>query len=79
MDINCRLAKLEQKVDGLFREVTEDKIDVAVSMKNISDKLSSIIETQSKQKGFFSGVAFVISGIVGLVSIGIAIMTGKFN
>ena len=78
-DINCRVAKLEQRVDGLCRELTEDKLEASAIMKEIFAKLNSILDAQSKQKGFWSGVVFIISGIISLVGVGIAIATGKFN
>jgi hypothetical protein len=78
-DLDCRVAKLEQRIDGLCRELTEDKYEASQIMKEIFLKLNSILEAQNKQKGFWSGVVFVISGIVSLVGVGVAIATGKFN
>lgn len=76
-DIPCRLAKLEQRVDGLCRELTEDKDDAKELMKEIFEKLNAIIATQSKQKGFWSGVVFVISAIIGSFGMIMYFITGK--
>ncbi|MGZ4968061.1 MAG: hypothetical protein ACXV8O_01480 [Methylobacter sp.] len=76
-DIECRVAKLEQRLDGLCRELTEDKEDSKELMKDISEKLNAIIATQSKQKGFWSGVVFVISAVAGSFGMITYFFTGK--
>jgi hypothetical protein len=73
MDLDCRVAKLEQRVDGLCRELNEDKAYSSKMIEEIFNKLNSILEAQSKQRGFWSGVVFVISGITTLIGLTFAV------
>jgi len=76
-DLDCRVAKLEQRMDGLCRERNEDKAETKDLIDKIFGKLDAILDTQSKQKGFWSGVAFILSAIAGSFGIIIYFVTGK--
>lgn len=71
-DLDCRVAKLEQRFDNLCRELNEDKDESKEVVAEILQKLNSILDAQSKQRGFWSGVVFVISGMTTLVGLGFA-------
>ena len=71
-DLDCRVAKLEQRFDNLCRELNEDKAEGSKMLSEIFTKLDSILESQTKQKGFWSGVVFVISGLTTVIGIAFA-------
>lgn len=66
----CRIALLEQRMENLCRELTEDKEDTKELHKEIFARLNAVSETQAKQKGSWATATFLFTAISG---IGIAI------
>ena len=66
----CRLALLEQRLDTLCRELTEDKEDNKEVIKEIFARLNGVSEMQAKQKGSWATATFLFTALSG---IGIAV------
>jgi hypothetical protein len=54
-DINCRVAKLEEKHETLLETV-----------KRMDDNVDKLVALQEKQKGYIGGVTMTISAIIGI-------------
>jgi hypothetical protein len=55
----CRLAKVEQRVESLCRELTEDKADEKEKIKDIYTKVNAINVTLGQQNVKWSVIAVV--------------------
>ena len=54
-DINCRVAKLEERHETLLETV-----------KRMDDNVDKLVALQEKQKGYIGGVTMTISAIIGI-------------
>jgi len=67
-DLNIRLVKVEQRLDSLCRELTEDKLENKHQYERICESLD-ILKTQSaSNKGFFGGVIFAVGAIFAFIA-----------
>lgn len=62
-DINCRLAKVEQRIDGLCRELNDDKEENRRQSDRIFDALDELKKDGEKHKGFFGGIVFTVGAL----------------
>lgn len=62
-DIDCRVAKLEQRIESLIKELNEDKADNKESLERIEHNLNSVLEKIAKYQGFAGGIMFVVGGV----------------
>ena len=56
-DLNCRVAKLEERHEALLETV-----------KRMDDNVDKLVSLQEKQKGFIGGITIAISAIVSIAS-----------
>ena len=73
-DINCRVAKVEQRLDGLVRELNTEHEESRRRYDRVFDALEILKKDSEKNKGFFGGVVFAVSGIFAFV---VYITSGK--
>jgi hypothetical protein len=66
-DINCRVAKVEQRLDGLVRELNTNHDDNRRQTDRIMDAIDALKKDNDKNKGFFGGLTFAISGIFAFI------------
>ena len=62
-DLNCRVAKVEQRLDSLCRELNEDQEENRRKSDKIFNCLDELKKESANNKGFFGGVVFAISAI----------------
>ncbi len=62
-DLNIRLVKVEQRLDGLCRELTEDKAESKHQYERICESLDVLKKESANNKGFFGGVVFAVGAI----------------
>ena len=62
-DLNIRLVKVEQRLDGLCRELTEDKAESKHQYERICTTLEALQKSADSQKGFFAGIVFAVGAI----------------
>jgi hypothetical protein len=66
-DLNCRVAKLEQRLDSLCRELNEDREGVRRRSNKIFLCLDELKKDSANNKGFFGGVVFAISAVFAVI------------
>ena len=62
-DINCRIAKVEQRLDSLCRELNDDKEESRRQSERIFDALDELKKEGEKHKGFFGGIVFTVGAL----------------
>ena len=62
-DLNCRVAKVEQRLDGLCRELNEDHEENRRKSDKIFNCLDDLKKESANNKGFFGGVIFAVGAI----------------
>ena len=62
-DIISRVAKMEQRLDGLCRELNEEREESRRRSDKIFDALEALQKNANSNKGFFGGVVFSVSAI----------------
>lgn len=67
-DINIRLVKVEQRLDGLCRELTEDKVESKHQYERICESLDVLKRESANNKGFFGGVVFAVGAIFAFIA-----------
>lgn len=67
-DLDCRVAKLEQAVEGLRDIIAEEKNDHRRKMDKICEALDAINQTLQKQRGFIGGVTFTVGAVFSLIA-----------
>lgn len=67
-DLECRVAKLEENLANLRRELSEDKMQSDNFQANLCKKLDDLNEAVTKQKGFLGGVVFTASALFSFVA-----------
>lgn len=68
-DLECRLAKLEEKVTNKIANDKEDKEELMEIVNKIAFNVQTMREEKAKEKGFYGGVVFVIGGIATVASV----------
>lgn len=67
-DLNCRVAKVEQRLDGLCRELNEDRDEVRRKSDKIFMTLDELKKESAKNKGFFGGIVFAVGAIFAVIA-----------
>jgi hypothetical protein len=67
-DINCRVAKVEARLDGLCRELTEDKLENNHQYERIVSVLEVLKKDTANNKGFFGGMVFSVGAIFTVIT-----------
>lgn len=67
-DLNCRVAKLEEKHESLVKWLNEDKEEARQDRLSIESKVNHLISLQDKQKGFIGGITFTVTAIFSLIT-----------
>ena len=62
-DINCRVAKVEQRLDSLCRELNDDKEESRRQSDKILDAIDELKREGEKHKGFFGGIVFTVGAL----------------
>jgi uncharacterized coiled-coil protein SlyX len=66
-DLNCRVAKVEQRLDGLCRELNEDRDEVRRRSDKVFLCLDDLKRDSANNKGFFGGVVFAVGAIFAVI------------
>ena len=67
-DLECRVAKLEQVVEGLRDMISEDKRESRECLREINESLDDLKKNMEKQRGFVGGVIFTVSAVFSVVT-----------
>jgi hypothetical protein len=62
-DLNCRVAKVEERLDGLVKDIHCDREDARRRSDRIFAALDELQRNAHSNKGFFGGVVFSVSAI----------------
>lgn len=62
-DINCRVAKVEQRLDSLCQELNDDKEESRRQSDKILDAIDALKKDGEKHKGFFGGIVFTVGAL----------------
>lgn len=62
-DLNCRVAKVEQRLDGMCRELNDEREESRRRSDKIFDALEELQKNANSNKGFFGGVVFSVSAV----------------
>jgi len=60
-DIECRVAKMEQRLDSLHTEYKADRDESRRRSDKIFDAIDQLRKDNDKHKGFFGGIVFTVS------------------
>lgn len=66
-DLNCRVAKVEQRLDGLCRELNEDHEEARRNTEKIFNCLDELKKDSAKNLGFFGGIVFTVGAVFAVV------------
>jgi len=66
-DILSRVAKVEQRLDGLCKELNNERVESRRRSDKIFDALDALQKTNNSNKGFFGGVVFSVSAIFAFI------------
>ena len=66
-DLNCRVSKVEERLDGLCKEIYVDREDARRRSDRIFTALDGLQKTSHSNKGFFGGVVFSVSAIFAFI------------
>jgi len=66
-DLNCRVAKIEERLDGLVKDMHCDREDARRRSDRIFVALDELQRTSQSNKGFFGGVVFSVSAIFAFI------------
>jgi HPt (histidine-containing phosphotransfer) domain-containing protein len=66
-DLNIRLVKVEQRLESLCRELTEDKAESKHQLERIVEALDDLKKESSKNRGFFGGIVFAVSACFAVI------------
>jgi VIT1/CCC1 family predicted Fe2+/Mn2+ transporter len=68
LDLNCRVAKVEQKIEGLTQELHKELEDSRRRSDRIFTALDELKKESAKNKGFFGGIVFAVGAIFAVVA-----------
>ena len=67
-DLNCRVAKVEQKIEGLTQELHKELEDSRRRSDRIFLALDELKKDAANNKGFFGGVVFAVGAIFAVIA-----------
>jgi len=68
IDLNCRVAKVEQKIEGLTQELHKELEDSRRRSDRIFLALDELKKDSANNKGFFGGVVFAVGAIFAVIA-----------
>jgi hypothetical protein len=74
-----RLAKLEERVDHLMREIISQRTEMLTTIRDLTVAVNSLQDDRNKAASFIGGIVFVSSGIWALILIGKDYLAKVFN
>jgi len=66
-DLNCKVAKIEQRLDGLCRELNEDQDENRRKSDRIFLALDELKKDSANNKGFFGGIVFAVTAVFAVI------------
>lgn len=67
-DLNCRVAKVEQKIEGLTQELHKELEDSRRRSDRIFLALDELKKDAANNKGFFGGIVFATGAIFAVIA-----------
>jgi VIT1/CCC1 family predicted Fe2+/Mn2+ transporter len=67
-DLNCRVAKVEEKIEGLTQELHRELEDSRRRSDRIFTALDELKKESANNKGFFGGIVFAVGAIFAVVA-----------
>lgn len=67
-DLNCRVAKVEQKIEGLTQELHKELEDSRRRSDRIFLALDELKKNADSNKGFFGGIVFATGAIFAVIA-----------
>lgn len=68
-DLECRVAKLEQKLDMKILDDKEYREEVSEILRSIQTSIKDMQLERSKEKGFLGGVVFIVGAVASVATI----------
>ena len=68
-DLECRVAKLEQKLDMKILDDKEYREEVSEILRSIQTSIKDTQLERSKEKGFIGGVVFIVGAVASVATI----------
>lgn len=66
-DLISRIAKIEQRLDGLCRELNEDHEESRRNIDKIFLSLDELKKDSANNKGFFGGIVFAVGAVFAVI------------
>jgi hypothetical protein len=66
-DLISRVAKIEQRLDGLCRELNEDHEEARRNIDKIFVSLDELKKDSANNKGFFGGIVFAVGAVFAVI------------
>jgi hypothetical protein len=66
-DEACRLAKVEQRLDSLVRELNDSRKEDAATIAEISHNVEKLLQQNANQQGYWRGVGVGLTLLVSTV------------
>ena len=66
-DEACRLAKVEQRLDSLIRELNENRKQDAETISEINHNVEKLLQQNANQQGYWRGVGVGLTLLVSAV------------
>ena len=70
-DLECRVAKLEQKLDMKIVDDKEYREEVSEILRSIQSSIKEMQLEKSKEKGFIGGVVFIVGAVASIATIAV--------
>jgi VIT1/CCC1 family predicted Fe2+/Mn2+ transporter len=67
-DLNCRVAKVEQKIEGLTQELHKELEDSRRRSDRIFLALDELKKNSDSNRGFFGGIVFATGAIFAVIA-----------
>lgn len=70
-DLECRVAKLEQKIDIKIEDDKEYREETSEILKEIRESIKEMELAKSKEKGFIGGVVFIVGAVASIGTVAV--------
>lgn len=68
-DEACRLAKVEQRLDSLVRELNENRKEDNATISEISHNVEKLLQQNANQQGYWRGVGVGLTLLVSTIGV----------
>jgi len=68
-DLECRVAKLEQKIDIKIEDDKNYREEVSEMLKEIRTCIKDMELARSKEKGFIGGIVFIVGAVASIATV----------